>query len=221
MFERTPTYDAAYISDVPARIEDYLPLALAWAAQEVKVHGGELTVVAPGMSQFRSTGLNKLPKHVKTSTTKKLGPVPHLTTVVIACWPDRSMLERVDGAGGVKALLVLPWLQDEINWWLAARGAVDILGKVQVAAVPTISDPAVLDAMTALTMAVNLSSGLTHPSDKRNAVTTFRRLRKAGHVWSTEEIQTWASANGWDADDARVLAEMGAKILAGGRVHAR
>jgi hypothetical protein len=65
-------------------------------------------------------------------------------------------------------------------------------------------------ALEHLTAAVNLSSGLGHPSDKARAIDTFRALRKAGHSWNPDVVRAWALAHNWrnaGADDLRKYAD--------------
>ena len=222
VFEQKPVYEvAAYVGAYPASVEDYLLVALRWAGEQLSVYGGELTVVAPALDQFRQTRLSELPKSVKRASYKQLGRVPRLSTVVIVCWPDVRLLERVDSASATKAILVLPWLRDEMDAWISARRAVDVLGVEPARAEPTISDPVVAAAMKSVTMMVNLSTGLSHPMDRPKAVSAFRILRNGGHSWTEAEIHAWAMANGWRPADARELAELGQKIADGQRVQTK
>lgn len=51
---------------------------------------------------------------------------------ILACYPDKRLLDKLDAIADVPALIVLPWQISDIQPWLAAHGAQDILGKSQV-----------------------------------------------------------------------------------------
>ena len=214
------SYDAAYISEFPAFADKWLPTALKWAVEMSREHGGPVTAVAPGKSQFRDTELSRLPASVRRVSTKTMRN-EGLSPVVIACWPDATMLDRIDASSRAKALVVLPWgSEQEIESWRVAHQAVDLLGKAEPAIEASIADPVVEQAMKSVTMMVNLSTGLAHPMDRPKAVWAFRHLKKAGHAWTPQEVETWAASNGWDRRHARDLAEISEKILAGRRLQA-
>jgi len=75
-------------------------------------------------------------------------------------------------------------------------------------------------AMEGLTVRVNLSAPLAHPSDKQAAGTTLKTLIRDGAPVNPSEIEAWAIANDWPLDGARELAEMARKHLAGRQVRA-
>ena len=62
------------------------------------------------------------------------------------------------------------------------------------------------DALLTLTHGINLSTGLTHPSDKESAKRTASALKKSGHQLDPEEIRKWALRHDWAPKDAEELA---------------
>jgi hypothetical protein len=135
--------------------------------------------------------------------------------VVLAFWPVAQALERLDSAAGLKALVVVPWLEDDVTTWVQARGALDLLGNQPAPTSPVIADLVVAAAMRSLTNRVNLSSGLVHPRDKAAAVQALQILKRNGHRFDPHELQVWAMANGWDGRGARQLSEFATGVLAG------
>jgi hypothetical protein len=111
--------------------------------------------------------------------------------------------------------VVVPWLEEDVTTWIHARGALDLLGKRSAPPSPGIGDPVVGAAMRSLTSRVNLSSGLVHPRDKAAAVQALEILKRNGHRYDSQELQTWAMANGWDGRGARQLSEYAAGVLHG------
>jgi hypothetical protein len=124
---RAVAYEAAYISRYPALPEDWLGAVLDWARPRRDEYGGRLLVVAPSVSHFVDTALCWLSRSISQQTTRTLGSA--VPPVVIACWPNVVMLDKIEAATGLKALAVLPWDEDEIAAWRAARSAADILGE--------------------------------------------------------------------------------------------
>lgn len=217
MFEQTKSYEAAYVGRFPCFEEDARP-ALQWAAKMAAKHTCGITVVAPTRGRFRDTPLlAALPSSVEQATPQTLGPIPRTRPVVVAFWLTGRDLERLDSVRGIEALVVVPWQEEEITPWRKARRAVDLLGGQPVPEPPTIDDPVVREAMRSLTAGVNLSTGLGHPRDRSSAIEAFRILHRNEHRFESEEIQTWAMANGWDAEAARELGEYAAGVQAGKR----
>lgn len=154
---------------------------------------------------------------LRAATSRTFPPNTWPGGPVLAAWPDAKSLAKLDEHFRVQALCVIPWLYEWVEPWAAGRQAVDLLAPSQVVKVPPISDPVVEQAMKSLTIAVNLSTGLAHPSDKAAAVNTFRALKKARIGWEPAQIEPWAIANGWAAQDARALRSVAQGVLDGRR----
>jgi hypothetical protein len=73
-------------------------------------------------------------------------------------------------------------------------------------------------AMEALTVSVNLSTGLGHPSDKESAIGMLKLLKSAGENYEPEQLRAWAVCHGWQPRHARSLAELAEKVKAGKRI---
>ncbi|MCE9853269.1 DUF1889 family protein [Shewanella chilikensis] len=78
--------------------------------------------------------------------------------------------------------------------------------------------PLVEEALKSLTIMVNLSTGIIHPSDESAAKEYFKALYKEGEPLIGSEITNWASANGWQPKHAKELGALAEKIGSGGRV---
>jgi hypothetical protein len=215
MFQRVIEYDAAYLAKFPCFEGDLAP-ALAWAMERAGQLGSGITVVAPTMERFKDGVLAELPAGIGRETPRTLGQVGRRAQpVVVACWPGAKDLDMLDGSPGLKALVVVPWNEEDISTWRAARGAVDLLGNRSSTTKPTISDPVVKIALTDLTTRVNLSTGLHHPDDRSAAIQALQILKRNRHQFQPDEIRIWAMANGWKADHARELSEYATGVLAG------
>lgn len=78
--------------------------------------------------------------------------------------------------------------------------------------------PLVNEALKSLTIIVNLSTGILHPSDESFAKEYFKALYKEGEPLDGSEIAAWAERNGWKPKHAKDLGKLAQKIGEGGRV---
>ena len=67
--------------------------------------------------------------------------------------------------------------------------------------------------MKMLTSTVNLSTGLTHPSDKACTVELFRLLHKNEEPYDPDSIRAWAVKNGWSPEGADELRRIAKAVL--------
>ena len=96
------------------------------------------------------------------------------------------------------------WNDTEGKDWQATWGA-QIVGAT-TAPTPAGNLPApVEEALQSLTQAINLGTGISHPSDIKHAERTFARLRQEGHSFDPVEICRWAQRNGWSSSAAADL----------------
>jgi hypothetical protein len=116
---------------------------------------------------------------------------------------DKDM-NKLDDSIGAQAIVYLPWNDMEEKEWQATWGAQIIGTTAGAAPVSSLSSP-VEEALQRLTQAINLSTGLNHPSDKKHAERTIARLRQEGHSFDPGEIRRWAQRNGWTSGAAADL----------------
>jgi hypothetical protein len=143
----------------------------------------------------------------------------HARGSFLAVWADDDMVAKVEQVSP-SAICAIPWSDRDLNVWKAAWSPGDPRAGTPAGAAPTISNPVARVAMEGLTIRVNLSSALSHPSDKMAAGSTLKTLVSGGEQFEPAEIQAWAVANGWKQDDAKRLAEMAQALLNGRRVQA-
>jgi hypothetical protein len=81
--------------------------------------------------------------------------------------------------------------------------------------------PLVEKSLHLLTDEINLSTGLSHTSDRNKAKELLTRLHNAGELLNTTSITVWAREHGWLDADARDLGELVAKVESGGKVQVK
>jgi hypothetical protein len=116
---------------------------------------------------------------------------------------DKDM-NKLDDSIGAEAIVYLPWNDTEGKEWQATWAAHIIGTTTAPAPAGRLSSP-VEEALRSLTQAINLSTGLNHPSDKKHATRTIARLRQEGHSFDPIEIRRWAQRNGWTSSAAADL----------------
>ncbi len=169
--------------------------------------------VAPTKTHFKTDKvLSGLPGSVTQETARTLGPYPLVEPVVIAFWPSDETLNALDEAPGLKALAVDPWEETRTAAWRAARAAVDLLGNKDSASPPAIAAPVVEQALSSLSLAVNLVTGLSSRDHRDSAIHTFRILTENGYTYDSVEIRAWAMANGWTAEGSQDLARIAVEV---------
>jgi len=142
---------------------------------------------------------------------------------VLAVYPTKRLLDRIDNLPGVTDVLVIPWTIQGVQYWIDTWGAIELGSASQVAARKPFSNPVVEAALEALAERVNLSTGILHPLDRTGAIDLFRILPDKGIPYDPQEIGAWlVSHGGWRpsyADDVRKVAEaiLARKALRGQR----
>lgn len=148
--------------------------------------------------------------------------IPHAWRgdVVLAIHPPPSLLDVIDGLPGVTAVLVIPWSASDVELWRKAWNPIE-LGAPAAATVaaPPPAAPSVLErTMEALSKRVNISTGITHPSDKQTAIALLLALKEVGAPFSSDEVRVSLRQRGWDPKDANSVGDLAERILGGARI---
>jgi hypothetical protein len=122
---------------------------------------------------------------------------------------DQNILDSVSSA---KAIVFLPWKEQEGKTWLSTWNAT-ILGKSTWQVQQTAFPKDVENALLSLTGRINLSTGLSHPSDKKAAQEMLAGIKHSGHRLDPDDIRKWALRNNWQPDDAEALGKLAARYF--------
>jgi len=134
---------------------------------------------------------------------------------VLAVYPNKKLLDKIDNIRGVTDVLVIPWSLQEVQYWIETWQATELGSSGTSPASASFSDPVVEEALKSLTSRVNLSTGISHPMDKAAAVDLFRKLRAAKITYDPSEIRGWLVRHGWESDDADAVKDIAEKISQG------
>jgi len=142
--------------------------------------------------------------------TKRIDPSGWQSGPVFAIYPDKDLLDKIDGMYGVTDVLVVPWSKDTVQFWIDTWGASALQSDASGDA-PEIDNPIAKEAVDTLDALVNTSTGITHSSDRATCIEIFKTLHSNGISFDPEAIRAWLVAEkGWDpdyADDVKEVAE--------------
>lgn len=163
-------------------------------------------------------------KALEKKNPLKVGPVQvHLMTKridatgggsgpILAIYPDKKLLDKIDSMHNVTDVLTVPWSRSEVDFWIDTWGATELgASSDNDSRSATISNAVVKEAVKTLDLLVNSSTGITHPSDRSKAIEVFKTLYEDGITFDSDEIRAYlVSEKGWnpaDADDVKEVAE--------------
>lgn len=147
--------------------------------------------------------------HIRHTTEKTFSAYGQTREVVLACWLGEKAMDALDGTKP-PAIISVAWHPDHGRRWAQQWG---LTGPAQDE--PKGPDPVVQRALDSLTGAVNLSTGLRHPRDKKAAKDTFLILTRAGYALPGDEVHAYALGKGWQPADARELGDLANAIADG------
>lgn len=134
---------------------------------------------------------------------------------VLVIYPPSQFLDRVDALQFASEILVLPWNLPEVEPWVQMWNVRE-LGDSSPRPTKTFSNPTVRAALETLTSQINLSTGLSHSSDKAAASEMFQLLKSSGEAFNPEEVKSWlVSQLRWQPEQANDAAEIAQNVLSG------
>ncbi|BCQ28160.1 hypothetical protein NK8_63490 (plasmid) [Caballeronia sp. NK8] len=131
-------------------------------------------------------------------------------SLLLAVHLDESDIGKVDDHSRASAIVYCPWTEDAGRQWL--RTWQPTFWGTQTWKVPPLGlSPAVEAALKSIHTVVNVSSGLTHTSDKAFAASQFKALGKQGEFLELDDLRIWALRHGWKQSGAKALVKVAGK----------
>ena len=140
------------------------------------------------------------------------------SSIIMAVYATKKMLDQIDTAKSAPAVIVVPWIMEQVNEWRRTWNP-RVVGEPTTTPEPLVENAVVEEALESLTHTVNLSTGLSHPDDRRAAVQLFHLLHENGELFDPGSIRAWVLRNGWDPEGADQLRGVAQSILDGKRIH--
>jgi hypothetical protein len=205
---------------------------VAWLAREAARRGTSGAIVVPGLDSIRNLGRAIGPQAAAVAAKNRYFTIEGTRIEVFS---DRTKPHRFDGPVLVPwsndamvnaaeemdppAICGIPWGEGDLAEWKRAWNPIDPRTGEPVGEGPaSVSSELVERALFSLTRTVNMSTGIHHPSDERQAKQLLKALYLCGEPLDEMEIRTWAISHAWQPRHAENLAELAGKIAAGRRV---
>lgn len=132
--------------------------------------------------------------------------------IIFGVYVTKKMFNQIDSAKNASAIIIVPFIMKDVVEWRRTWNP-KVLGESQDTPEVLIKNPVVEEALKMLTHSVNLSTGLSHPSDKEAAVELFLILYKNKELYNPDSIRAWALRNGWTPKGADQLRSVAQAIL--------
>lgn len=153
--------------------------------------------------------------------TTRIGPAGSRDGVILAAFPDRNLLDKIDGIYGTKAVLAIPSTLNSIDFWINRWGASALRSDSDGEALD-IGDPIAKEAFEDLHFCVNESSGITDPRDRSTCIEVLKTLHNEGVQFNPEAIEAWLiREKAWKPRHATEVREVAEGVLNGKRFQYR
>ncbi len=128
--------------------------------------------------------------------------------VVVAFGMDLKELEVIDDYYCVKYIIAVPWLKDKTMPWIERWNAEEITGTKRDSGGAYVSE-IVKVAMKELSSIINMSTGISHPSDNERAKTYIRALHKYESELNAHSVVSYLVAElGWTSSHANDVGKL-------------
>jgi len=132
--------------------------------------------------------------------------------MVIGVYLSRKDQDALDSISSVKAIVLLPWTEEEGKAWRSTWNTTT-LGKSTWQEQQATFPADVENDLFLLTRRINLSTGLSHPSDKESAKRTLSGIKQSGHRFVPDDIRKWALRNNWSPKGAEALGKLATRYF--------
>jgi hypothetical protein len=151
---------------------------------------------------FRGTGIDGHSETIKIESVRTFNKY-RPSVVVVALHIRNEDLNKVDDSYSAKVIIAIPWVKGELDDWIRTWTPVELHGKT--VEVEPYSGPSwiVIKALESLTHGINMSTGISHPSDNQKAKTIALALHKYETSLHPTEIKSYLVGKlNWTQDNA-------------------
>lgn len=114
---------------------------------------------------------------------------------------------KVDDFYAAEAIIAIPWIPEHLEEWIKTWSPIELRTKKSAEGFE-LPDPIIQVAMKELTNDINMTTGITHPSDEHQAKTYVRALHKYMDI-DGEIVAAYLTRElGWDTEHALDLKKL-------------
>lgn len=157
-----------------------------------------------------------VPFKFETKLTYKKSQYNNSSDIVISCGMDADNVFELDDFSSVKYIIAVPWQRKLTEQWIKTWNAIEITGKKGI--VENYPEPTciVKKAMLSLTSTINMSTGISHPSDNNKAKTYILALSKYEQSLNADIVNSYLIKElGWFVRHAKDIKELIKTLNAG------
>ncbi len=151
-----------------------------------------------------------------TLKTERLDISDWTEDIILSLYPTSRMTDNLNDLTRARAIVVVPWNDSERDEWIRTWTP-EIIGGAQENVGPLELDPRLERALVALTNMINLSTGLTHSSDRESAIQLLRILHQNRIQLKPSDMRIWALQNGWSSGGSSELRDYAQGVIEGKR----
>jgi hypothetical protein len=172
---------------------------------------------------FKGTTFKNCKPIFKFETKKTYKDSYNSSEIVITCGLDSNDVFPIDDFYSVKAIIAIPWLANGLDKWVQTWNPTEIRGNQQAVAAYPEPTCVVKRAMEDLTDSINMSTGISHPSDEEQAKTYILALHKYEPSLDADIVGAYLVRSlNWDTDHAKDIVKLinilnNGKYFQGGR----
>ncbi len=149
-----------------------------------------------------------------TLNTERLDISDWTEDIILSLYPTSKMTDNLNNLRRARAIVVVPWIDNEREKWIKTWNP-EIIGGGEMEIEDLDLDPRLERALSALTEMINVSTGLTHSSDRESAIQLLQILHRKGIQLNPDNMKIWALQNGWTSNGANQLQDFSQRIIEG------
>jgi hypothetical protein len=145
----------------------------------------------------------RVPMKIETVKTFRESHSNNPSEIVVVFGMDSEQLNEIDDFYSVKAIILVPWLKENVKKWVQTWNPEEISGNGE--SIETYPEPSevVKKAMNSLTSSINMSTGISHPMDEELAKTYILALHKYESTLDADIVGSYLVKQlSWQTEDA-------------------
>lgn len=149
-----------------------------------------------------------------TLNTERLDITNWTEDIIFSLYPKSKMTDNLNDLKRAKAIVIVPWTDKDREEWIKTWNP-ELIGAAQENVDSVDLDPRLERALVALTHMINLSTGLTHSSDRESAIQLLRILHQKRIQLDPDNMRIWALQHDWTSNGANALRDLAQGVLEG------
>jgi hypothetical protein len=200
--------------------------ALTWLLGEAASRGEGAAIFSPSVASIDNLGgllTAEQTQEARRERKTRVGSVPvsiltpldlppRFEGLIFVPWSDTGTIEKAEGLAP-QLLCGAGWLPEDLEAWKKTWDPVDLSTREEVGV--EMSREPLIEAIVGLLTHPAGASDVTHPSDKRRAVESFKALHKVGIEFDPEAVRALARRSGWRPEAADRLHAIARKVAEG------